>query len=203
MAARKTSAQVEEAVAPGPHLFDLDAEEAIVEANRQRFVSGGKIFEVRSPEEFSMAPKETLRMLLLQQRQIVSTPVRLDDDASDGSAMTYTQRETLLDDIEARIIRMAVIDPPEEIVLSGFKRTRVINIFTDGLGDTLLPLVMQIYNERMQGLLALEQARKQALEQASESATPNSSPPTGDSGTPTDEPTDATPPDSFTATAAD
>jgi hypothetical protein len=180
-------------VAAVPRLLDLDAEEMALDADRMGFVSGGKTYFLKMPQEFAMAPKETLRMLLLQQRQVIATPPTL-RDGDDG--MPYAEREALLDSIESRIMRMALHEPDGDIDLSPYARNRIIKAFTEALGDELLPLVIWLINQQVERLETL-------IAEIAQQLNANNSEATGETGNASVTTTNDSPPPSSTAIAAD
>lgn len=119
-----------------PSLLDLDAEEAAYSLKRTRVTVDEQHFDLRTPDDLGMAEQQELRYLLLRSRELQAVDVDAPPD-DDGIAE--------LDEIEGRIIQLILIGAPDGFTIdSEYKRNRLIELFTSGLGDTLLPWFVKV-----------------------------------------------------------
>lgn len=176
MATRKR-AEVEEV----PRLLDLDAEEASHALDRLPVKINGRTYHLRTPDDLAIVPRETLRVLLIEQEEISAAPLAY---RAGDEGMHIEEREALLDDIERRIIALALVDAPDDLEMTPFQRNRLIQLFISGLDSaTLVPLVLTIKTETVEyinGRIALLQRLQSSQPAPETSASP---PPTNDDAT--------------------
>lgn len=153
MAARKT--EVGEL-----RLLDLDAERDAARLKRMSVKVDGTTYELRSPDDMSMSAREQLRVLILKQQTTALQPQAVDEG---DPGLTDAERAAIMDDIEQRICRLALMDAPSDLVIEDrFLRGRLAQVFTDGLGSiTLVPIVEQINREMAE--TARQEARQKLL----------------------------------------
>ena len=127
-------------------LLDLDAEVDAARIKRMSVKVDGKTYELRSPDDMDMAARERLRVLFLKQQTTALQP----DAVNEGDpGLTETERAAIMDDIEQRICRLALLDAPADLVIADrVLRGRLVEVFTNGLGAiVLVPIVEQINRE--------------------------------------------------------
>lgn len=137
-------AQVE---ATGSRRLDLDADAEAHSLRRDEYKVNGTWYAMRTPDDFSMADKETLRVLMLRLRDIAESALAED-------ALPRDERDVLMARIETELVCLVLIGFPasEASAVDPYIRHRVVDAFRSDLRDVLVPIVLQVYEDLMSPL---------------------------------------------------
>lgn len=137
-----SAAPVSTIEAAGNRRLDLDAEAETHSLRRDEYKVNGTWYRMRTPHDFSMADKETLRVLMLRLRDIAESA--LADDA-----LPRAERDALMARIEEELMCLVLIDFPagEASAVDPYIRHRIIDVFRKDLRDVLVPIVLQVYED--------------------------------------------------------
>jgi len=137
-------AQVE---AAGNRRLDLDAAAEAHSLRRDEYKVNGTWYQMRTPDDFSMADKETLRVLMLRLRDIAESALAED-------ALPRDERDALMARIETELVCLVLIGFPasEASTVDPYIRHRVVDAFRSDLRDVLVPIVLQVYEDLMSPL---------------------------------------------------